>query len=175
MYLSRNLIKNRAHEVGGLTNPTCEAENGVLRLDFDRRIMLQFRGSAVTSDDGVCSSIASSTMHFGLTRTAVIFSPTARYGPERAHALLIGMLGNSLFRQTCGYERRERRASACAMDPAMRWIIREKSSERSGASASQMGRFETKLVARPEISQRLSDLPAIGSTRFRNARRRAAW
>lgn len=35
-----------------MTNPTGETENGALRLDFDRRIMVQFRGSVVTSDAG---------------------------------------------------------------------------------------------------------------------------
>ena len=33
-------------------DPTGEADKGALRLDFDRRLVLQFRGSAVTSDAG---------------------------------------------------------------------------------------------------------------------------
>lgn len=33
-----------------MANPAGESESGALRLDFDRRLMLQFRGSAVTSD-----------------------------------------------------------------------------------------------------------------------------
>ena len=36
-----------------MTNPTGEAQNGILRPDFDRRIMVQFRGSVVTSDAGL--------------------------------------------------------------------------------------------------------------------------
>ena len=31
-------------------DPTGEAASETLRLDFDRRLMLQFRGSAITSD-----------------------------------------------------------------------------------------------------------------------------
>ena len=36
-----------------MANPTGEADKAALRLDFDRRLMLQFRGSAVTSDAGL--------------------------------------------------------------------------------------------------------------------------
>jgi hypothetical protein len=34
-------------------NPAGEAPEGILRLDFDRRVMLQFRGSLVASDAGL--------------------------------------------------------------------------------------------------------------------------
>jgi hypothetical protein len=34
-------------------DPTGEADKGALRLDFDRRLVVQFRGSALTSDAGL--------------------------------------------------------------------------------------------------------------------------
>ena len=36
-----------------MADPAVEADMGALRLDFDRRVMLRFHGSAITSDGGL--------------------------------------------------------------------------------------------------------------------------
>src|SRR3712207_7685230 len=43
-------------------------------------------------------------------------------------------------------------------DPAMRWVVGDRAISGSAASASQMGRFETKWLSRPENLSALADL-----------------
>jgi hypothetical protein len=53
-----------------MSKPTGELADGILRLDFDRRVMLQFRGSAVTfaadSGGGVCPQRRQAAQRKGL-------------------------------------------------------------------------------------------------------------
>ena len=46
-------------------------------------------------------------------------------------------------------------------DPAMRWIVGGKAIERQAASTSQMGRFETELLATDENVEALVDMNGV--------------
>jgi len=138
-----------------VTNPTGEAENGVLRLNFDRRVMVQFRGSVVTSDAGLLAYRELDDA-LGLTSSAGDLLADARTGKNGRHAL-VGMLRQSVFGRLAGYED-VNDALRLRHDPAMRWIIGGKAAKGTGASPSQMGRFETNWLARPENLATLTEL-----------------
>jgi Transposase DDE domain group 1 len=138
-----------------VTNPRGEAENDVLRLDFDRRIMAQFRGSVVTSDAGLLAYRELDDA-LGLSATAGEALADARTGKNGRHAL-VGMLRQSVFGRLAGYED-VNDAERLRHDPAMRWIVGGKAAKGRAASPSQMGRFETRWLAAPENLRSLADL-----------------
>ena len=59
---------------------------------------------------------------------------------------------------------------ALGCDPAMRWIVGGKAVEKQAASTSQMGRFETELLASAENSAALADLSGIWIDRVHDRR-----
>ncbi len=72
-----------------MTNPTGEAQDDILRLDFDRRVILEFRGSVVTSDAGLLAYRELDDA-LGLTPAAGKLLADERTGKNGRHAL-VGM------------------------------------------------------------------------------------
>jgi hypothetical protein len=136
--------------------PTGEADRGVLRLNFDRRVMLQFRGSAITSDAGLLPYRELDDA-VGLTDTLADMLVDARTGRNGRHRLA-GLLRQSVFGRLAGYEDVNDADRLCR-DPAMRWVVGDRAITGSASSASQMGRFETEWLTRPENLAALADLP----------------
>src|SRR5271163_3579863 len=138
-----------------MAHPAGETESGAIRLDFDRRLMLQFRGSVVTSDAGLLAYRELDDA-LGLSATAGEALADARTGRNGRHAL-VGMLRQSVFGRLAGYED-VNDAERLRHDPAMRWIIGGKAAKGRAASPSQMGRLETNWLARSENLAALTDL-----------------
>ena len=139
-----------------MADPVGEADGGALRLDFDRRLMLQFCGSVITSDGGLLAYREMDDA-VGLTDTGADTLADARTGKNGRH-LLGGLLRQSVFGRLAGYEDVNDADRLCR-DPAMRWVVGDRAIIGSAASASQMGRFETEWLARPENLAALTDLP----------------
>jgi hypothetical protein len=79
-----------------------KSESDVVRLDFNRRLMLQFRGSVVASDAGLLANRELDDA-LGLTEMAVETLADARTGRNGRHAL-VGLLRQSVFGRLAGYE-----------------------------------------------------------------------
>jgi hypothetical protein len=139
-----------------MADPAGEADRGALRPDFDRRLMLQFRGSAITSDGGLLAYRELDDA-LGLTDTGADALADARTGKNGRH-LLEGLLRQSVFGRLAGYEDVNDADRLCR-DPAMRWVVVDRAITGCAASASQMGRLETKWLSRPENLAALADLP----------------
>src|ERR1051326_4465983 len=132
-----------------------EADKGALRLDFDRRLLLQFRGSTITSDAGLLAyRELDDALH--LTDTAANALADARTGKNGRHRLA-GQLRQAVFGRLAGYED-VNDAEPLRRDPAMRWVVGDRAISGSAASASKMGRFETKWLSRSENLTALADL-----------------
>src|SRR5689334_3015131 len=122
--------------------PMGEADRSALRLDFDRRLMLQFRSSTITSDAGLLAYRELDDA-LQLIDTAANTLADARTGKNSRHRLA-GLLRQAVFGRLAGYED-VNDAERLRHDPAMRWVVGDRAINGSAASASQMRRFETEM------------------------------
>jgi len=99
--------------------PMGETKLEPLRVDFDRRVKLEFHGSDISSDGGLLP-YRELDHALGLTELSgeVLFE--ARRGKNTRH-LLVGLLRQSVFGRLAGYED-VNDAERLAHDPVMRAI-----------------------------------------------------
>ena len=135
--------------------PAGESINTAFRVDFDRRLKLEFHGSKITSDAGLLAYRELDDA-LGLSEIAGDVFQDNRTGKNVWHELT-GLFRQSLYGRVGGYED-VNDAERLGRDPAMRWIVGGKAVERQAASTSQMARFETELLARDENFAALSEL-----------------
>src|SRR5271169_5011136 len=139
-----------------MTDPAGEANGGTLTLDFDRRLRLQFRGAVITSDAGLLAYRELDDA-VALTDMAGNVLADTRTGKNGQHQL-VGLLRQSVLGRLAGYED-VNDAERLRRDPAMRWVVGGRAPMGQAASASQMARFETEWLTRPENLAALVDLP----------------
>ena len=126
-----------------MAHPMGESKRDGLRVDFDRRLKLEFHGSKITSDGGLLAYRELDDA-LGLTEVAGTIFQDSRTGKNGWHGMT-GQFRQSVFGRLGGYED-VNDADRLGRDPAMRWIVGGKAVERQAASTSQMGRFETELL-----------------------------
>jgi hypothetical protein len=141
-----------------LAHPAGESDSEGLRLDFDRRLKLEFHGSSVTSDAGLLAYRELDDV-LGLTVLAGSMLSDGRRGKNTQH-LMTCLLRQSVFGRLAGYED-VNDAERLARDPAMRWIVGGHAVAKQAASASQIGRFETEWLTRNDNLSLLADLGGL--------------
>lgn len=137
-------------------NPMGEACKDALRLDFDRRLKLEFHGTKVSSDAGL---LAYRELYEALGLIAMIQAELRdiRTGKNTQHGLT-ALLRQSIYSRLAGYDDTND-AERLAVDPAMRHIAGGRAVGRSAASTSVMSRFETEILTQPKNLEFLMNLP----------------
>lgn len=138
-----------------MSHPEGETKRGGLRVDFDRRLKLEFHSSKITSDAGFIAYRELDDA-LGLTQVAGDRLIDPRTGKNGQHGMT-GLFRQSTFGRLGGYED-VNDADRLGRDPAMRWIVGGHAVAKQAASASQMGRFETEFLASDDNIAVLADL-----------------
>jgi hypothetical protein len=118
-----------------MEHPAGESDDGSLRVDFDRRLKLEFHGSRIMSNAGLLAYRELDDA-LGLSDLASAALSECRRGKNTRH-LLTGLLRQSVFGRLAGYED-VNDAERLAHDPAMRAVVDRTGLDRQAASTSHM-------------------------------------
>ncbi len=132
-----------------------EATKSLLRVHFDRRLKLEFRGTTITSDAGLLA-FRELDDALGLSQMAADNLEEGRPGKNIRHHL-VALFRQSVFGRLAGYED-VNDAERLRLDPAMRALVGDRNALRFAASTSEMARFETDLLETDENLRALAGL-----------------
>ena len=133
-----------------------ESKKDALRVNFDRKLKLEFHGVKVTSNAGLLAYREIDDA-FGLTDMATYELTDNRTGRNTQHSI-IALLRQSVYSRLAGYEDTND-AQRLSVDPAMRHVVGERAKDKTAASVSQMGRFETEILTQPQNLKALINQP----------------
>jgi hypothetical protein len=139
-----------------MSHPGGEGQSEHGRLEFDRRVRVEFHGSKISSDGGLLLFRELDDV-LGLHELMDKHMVDTRTGHNRLHSI-VALSRQSIFGRLAGYED-VNDAHLLAFDPVMRQIVGGRAVEQQAASASQMGRFETEVLTTAENLAALADMP----------------
>lgn len=132
-----------------------ERKKGPLRVEFDREMKLEFHGANVSSDGGLLI-YRELDEALGLTDLAETILSELRVGKNTQHTLK-ALLRQSVYSRLAGYEDTND-AERLRVDPTVRRVVGGRAKDRTAASTSEIGRFETELLGTDENLNTLTDL-----------------
>jgi hypothetical protein len=134
-----------------------EKAQETLKLQFDKRLRLEFHGARITSDAGLlaCRELDGA---LGLTEAAPTYLQETRGGRNVQHEL-VSLLRQSVYSRLAGYEDTND-AVRLARDPAMQVVVGRRAVEKQAASTNTLSRFETEALVTGENLRGLEQLNA---------------
>jgi hypothetical protein len=126
-----------------------------LKLQFDRRLRLEFHGARITSDAGLLA-FRELDGALGLTEMAPTCLQETRGGRNVQHEL-VSLLRQSVYSRLAGYEDTND-AVRLARDPAMQAVVGRRAMEKQAASTNTLSRFETEVLVSGENLRGLEQL-----------------
>ena len=114
-----------------------ESKKDVLRVNFDRKLKLEFHGVKVTSDADLLAYREIDDV-FGLTDMATCKLSDNRTGKNAQHSIN-ALLRQSVHSRLAGYEDTND-AERLSVDPAMLHVVGERAKDKTATSVSLMGR-----------------------------------
>jgi hypothetical protein len=130
-------------------------KNEAIKLLFDRRLRLEFRGAKITTDAGLLA-VRELDEVMGLAEMAGDFIADKRTGKNIQHQIP-GLLRQSVYARLAGYEDTNDH-EGLSRDPAMRAVIGKRALDRTAASSGTVSRFETDILTQDENIDALASL-----------------
>jgi len=134
-----------------------EKAKEALKLQFDKRLRLEFHGAKITSDAGLlaCRELDGA---LELTEVAPTYLEETRGGRNVQHEI-VPLLRQSVYSRLAGYEDTND-ALRLARDPAMQAVIGRRALQKQAASTNTLSRFETEVLVTKENQKGLEQLNA---------------